>query len=105
MTTETIPAKAIEEILFYLWCDEQKHFDEMKLNGENTDGHIFYSLEILNGRLERTTGRSIDDINEDFMREEMVRIEQARKDRMAAQTVTHRATVQRFIAAMTSNKT
>ena len=34
----------LNTILEYLWRDEEKHFEESKLNGENTDFHIFNSL-------------------------------------------------------------
>ena len=39
---------SLNTVIQYLWCDEQKHFEECELNdGEAPDDHIFRHLETL----------------------------------------------------------
>ena len=39
---------SLNTMIQYLWCDEQKHFEECELNdGEAPDDHIFRHLETL----------------------------------------------------------
>ena len=50
--------KSLRHVIFYLWRDEQKHFEDCELNGD-TDDHIFSYLETLNDYLERELNHSI----------------------------------------------
>ncbi len=36
--------KSLRHVICYLWRDEQKHFEDCKLNGDNPDDHIFPHL-------------------------------------------------------------
>ena len=39
---------SLKTVIQYLWCDEQKHFEECELNdGEAADDHVFRHLETL----------------------------------------------------------
>lgn len=37
----------LKVVLEHLWKEEEKHYEECRLNGENTDAHIFNSLRNL----------------------------------------------------------
>ncbi len=39
---------SLKTVINYLWCDEQRHFEECELNdGEAPDDHVFRHLETL----------------------------------------------------------
>lgn len=40
-------AHAIVKIVDYLYDDEEKHYDELRLSGEDVKGHIFNDVKIL----------------------------------------------------------
>ena len=44
--------KSLRTVINFLWRDEQRHFEEMKLTGEPGD-HIFRHLETLDHYLNR----------------------------------------------------
>ncbi len=44
--------KSLRHVIRYLWRDEQKNFEDCKLNGD-TDDHIFSYLKTLNDYLEK----------------------------------------------------
>jgi hypothetical protein len=68
-------AKAIEKILLYMWDDEMEHFEEMKAGKEDTSDHIFRSLVSLERWFKQETGRSIENINEEYWREQKLLME------------------------------
>jgi len=39
--------ESLNTVIQYLWCDEQKHFGDMKSAGDDTSGHVFGHLETL----------------------------------------------------------
>ena len=40
--------ESLKTVIRYLWCDEQKNFEERELNdGEAPDDHVFRHLETL----------------------------------------------------------
>ena len=45
--------KSLRHVIRYLWRDEQKHFEDCKLNGDNPDDPIFPHLETLDRYLMR----------------------------------------------------
>ncbi len=47
---------SLRTVVRYLWCDEQKHFEDMKAAGDDTGDHIFPHVEMLDGYLLREHG-------------------------------------------------
>ena len=39
--------KSLRTVISFLWRDEQRHFEDMKAAGDDTDDHIFRHLETL----------------------------------------------------------
>jgi hypothetical protein len=50
-----IPIAAIEKLVAYLY-DEEKHFRECELNGEETGNHIFRAVKAVGEWLDRAHG-------------------------------------------------
>ena len=45
--------KSLRTVINFLWCDEQKHFEDMKAAGDDPGDHIFRHLETLDHYLNR----------------------------------------------------
>ena len=45
--------ESLNTVVRYLWCDEQRHFEDMDAVGHDTVGHIFLHVETLDGYLLR----------------------------------------------------
>jgi argininosuccinate lyase len=45
MSNVNIPFEAITKLVGYLEHDERKHFEDMRDDGEDTNGHIYHSVK------------------------------------------------------------
>ena len=52
MTKTTVPTRAIKKLVDYLYCDEQRQFEECTEDGKPTD-HIFHSVRTVERWLEQ----------------------------------------------------
>ncbi len=43
---------SLQTVVNYLWCDEQKHFEDCEPNGDDPGDHIFTHLETMRRYLE-----------------------------------------------------
>ncbi len=51
---------SLKTVVQYLWCDEQKNFEECKLNGdEPSDDHVLSHLETLGRYLTRAQATDV----------------------------------------------
>ncbi len=48
--------KSLRTVIRYLWCYEQRNFEECELNGDVPGDHIFPHVETLDGYLLREHG-------------------------------------------------